>query len=150
MNSRLLIGSPRRRGHRPLLIVRRNEYFSRWPNPGDLDDNFAIFGPRVMRGLGRLGIERTGGVGPELAFIPFVARGEVECARQDHNRSYFIRVPMRWVFPAHRKTDPRYAYPRLGWVPVQYRRLRRPCRRSLELNLLWEFENARAFALCVS
>src|SRR5712692_5374593 len=65
---------------RIVIILLWNECLARRPDPGDLQNHLSILRPSVVRTLRGLGIKRAGGIRLELAFIPFLAIGEVERA----------------------------------------------------------------------
>src|SRR5258708_7647039 len=97
-------------GH--LLILLRNKSLSRRPNSGDLDDHFTILRPGVMRSLRGFGIERAGGIGRELAFIPLLARREVERSGEHRDRTHLVGMPMGGGPPTRPGLDPGDEHPR--------------------------------------
>src|SRR5262249_43320192 len=62
-----------------------NECLARRSNTGDLNDHLTVLRSRVVGRLWRLGVEGARRICLELAFIPLLARSELERARYDND-----------------------------------------------------------------
>ena len=62
-----------------------NVRFPRRPDSSNLDYHLTVLGPYEVRSSLRFGEESPGGPGLELAFVPLVAKAEVNRAREDND-----------------------------------------------------------------
>src|SRR6266571_3665999 len=103
-----------------------------------------------MWALFRFGVKCASGIRHELALVPLLSFAEVKCAGQDYNRPRRIRMPMRHTLQTGRDLGACDEHPRFCRVAVQHGGLQSPCQRTLELDILGEFEDTCVRTLRIS